>query len=746
MIDFNSLNPMQQQAVTTKDGPVLVLAGAGSGKTGALTVRIAELLKGGVRPWNIMAITFTNKAAKEMKERVYGLVGSDADKIWISTFHSSCVRILRRDIEHIGYDKNFSIYDESDKEKVIKECYKELDMSITDKFLPVKSVMAEISRQKDELIGWEDYRKNVGSDFRKQKIAEVYRVYQERMHSNNALDFDDLIYKTVQLFRECPDVLDSYSDKFRYIMVDEYQDTNTAQYEMVRLLAKKYGNICVVGDDDQSIYGWRGANIRNILDFEKDFPGAAVIKLEQNYRSTKKILDAANAVIKNNESRKAKALWTTNTEGEKITVYRTDNEYDEARYISTKIESLIMQGREYSDFAVLYRTNAQSRVVEEFFVKNNIPYRLYGGVRFYDRKEIKDVVAYLKAINNPNDDVAVKRIINVPKRGIGDTSVDKVSIYAANEGISFYNALSKLGQIDGLGSRSGKLSAFYSVMETMRKASLEESLGDLLDIVLDKSGYLESLKAEGTEEANMRIENIDEFVSKAVEYEKNNPESNLGGFLEDIALVADIDEASKDDGNNTVALMTLHSAKGLEFPYVFIAGMEEGIFPSQRSYMTEDEKGVEEERRLCYVGITRAREKLFMTMAKSRMQHGMTQYNMPSRFIKEIPLELLDMPTGGNGVTRKPDYTVSKTVVSMGRKSNYEKPNPYGMGGANSDILKPKNVSMDLSSGDKVRAPKYGIGTVLNIKNAGADYEVEVDFGEKGTKKFMYTLSKLKKV
>lgn len=743
MINFSELNPMQQRAVMKKDGPVLVLAGAGSGKTGALTVRIAELLKSGVRPWNIMAITFTNKAAKEMKERVTAIVGDEAENIWISTFHSSCVRILRRDINHIGFDRNFSIYDESDKEKVIKECYKQLNISLTDKFLPVKGVMAEISRQKDELIGWEDYKKDAGGDIRKQKIADIYRVYQERLHSNNALDFDDLIYKTVQLFRTCPDVLDYYSEKFRYIMVDEYQDTNTAQYTLVRLIASKYGNICVVGDDDQSIYGWRGANIRNILDFEKDFPGAEVIKLEQNYRSTQTILDAANAVIKNNESRKAKALWTTNEKGEKITVYRTENEYDEARYIAQKIESLIMQGQEYGDFAVLYRTNAQSRLIEEFFIKNNIPYRLYGGVRFYDRKEIKDVIAYLKAINNPNDDIALRRIINVPKRGIGDSSVDKVSVFAAQNGISLYSALSKLGQIEGLGARSGKLAAFFSVMESLKETAETESLSDIIDMVLDKSGYLESLKAEGTEEADMRIENIDEFVSKAVEYEKENPEGGLSGFLEDVALIADIDEASKDEGGNTVALMTLHSAKGLEFPYVFISGMEEGMFPSQRSIMTEDERGVEEERRLCYVGITRAQQKLFLTMAKSRMQHGMTNYNQPSRFLKEIPNELLDMPS--NNVPKK-DYTVSKTVVTMGRKKSFDKPKPYSMGTLNQDILKPKNIDFDLTEGDKVRAPKYGIGTVTDIKNAGADYEVSVDFGDKGTKKFMYALSKLKKV
>lgn len=743
MINFSELNPMQQQAVMKKEGPVLVLAGAGSGKTGALTVRIAELLKGGVRPWNIMAITFTNKAAKEMKERVTAIVGEEAEKIWISTFHSSCVKILRRDISHIGFDRNFSIYDESDKEKVIKECYKQLNISLTDKFLPIKSVMAEISRSKDELIGWEDYRKDAGGDIRKQKIADIYRTYQERLHSNNALDFDDLIYKTVQLFKTCPEVLDYYNEKFRYIMVDEYQDTNTAQYTLVRLLAKKYGNICVVGDDDQSIYGWRGANIRNILDFEKDFPGAEVIKLEQNYRSTQTILDAANAVIKHNESRKAKALWTTNDKGEKITVYRTDNEYDEARYIAQKIESLVMRGQEYKNFAVLYRTNAQSRLIEEFFIKNNIPYRLYGGVRFYDRKEIKDVIAYLKAINNPNDDIALRRIINVPKRGIGDTSVDKLAVFASNEGISLYGAFSRLGQIDGLGSRSGKLSAFYGVMESLRKTAETGSLYDIMDAVLNKSGYLEALQAEGTEEANMRIENIDEFVSKAVEYESANPEGGLGGFLEDVALIADIDEASKDDGGNTVALMTLHSAKGLEFPFVFIAGMEEGMFPSQRSIMTENENGVEEERRLCYVGITRAQQKLFLTMAKSRMQHGMTNYNQPSRFLKEIPNELLDMPISN---TPKKDYTVSKTVVAMGRKNEFDKPKPYSMGILNQDILKPKNMDFDLAVGDKVRAPKYGIGTVTDIKNAGADYEVAVNFGEKGAKKFMYALSKLKKV
>lgn len=744
MIGFDRLNDMQKKAVLQTEGAVLVLAGAGSGKTGALTVRIAHLIEKGVKPWNILAITFTNKAAKEMSERVNKLIGDKAKDIWVSTFHSTCVRILRRDIDKIGYSRDFSIYDTDDQEKMMKEVFKRLNFSITDKTFTVKGALAEISKQKEELISWEDYEAKTDKDIRKVKFAKAYRIYQTLLKENNALDFDDLIYKTVQLFKTDTDVLDYYQEKFKYIMVDEYQDTNTSQYELVRLLSAKYKNICVVGDDDQSIYGWRGANIRNILDFEKDFEDTVVIKLEQNYRSTKTILDAANSVIKNNTTRKDKTLWTENDKGSIIHIKRADNEYDEARFVGDKINELILKGdRKYKDFAVLYRTNAQSRAIEDYFVKKSIPYRLLGGIRFYERKEIKDVLSYLKVLSNPADTIALKRIINVPKRGLGDASIEKVENFANENNMSFYEALSHIDEITELKTRAKKFKEFYEVMTEIEKDANELSVSELIESVLNKTGYVQLLQDEGTDEALARIENIDEFVSKAVEYEKSTDEPSLREFLEDIALVADIDNYEPDE--DTVVLMTMHSAKGLEFPYVFIVGMEEGMFPTYRVMQYGTNEDMEEERRLCYVAITRAKEELFITQAKSRMQHGITQYNAPSRFLKEIPAELIEIPVKPQ-LSEVGDY-IRKSEMRI--KPVFTKPNPYGgiaKKPQTAGIPSPKNATLDYEVGDKVRAPKYGIGTVEKITPGGADFEVTVSFKDKGVKKFMAGLSKLKKV
>lgn len=754
MIGFDQLNEMQQKAVLQKEGPVLVLAGAGSGKTGALTVRIAHLLETGVKPWNILAITFTNKAAKEMKERVYKLVEEAAQDIWISTFHATCVRILRREIHHLDYEGQFSIYDANDQEKLMREVFKQLDYSTTDKSFSVKGAMSIISSLKEEMVSWEDYIKTSDpSDLKASRIAKVYRAYQKRLKENNALDFDDLIYKTVILFRNHPDVLEKYQDRFQYIMVDEYQDTNTSQYELVYMLATKYKNLCVVGDDDQSIYGWRGANIRNILEFEKDFADTVVIKLEQNYRSTKKILEAANSVIHNNQTRKDKSLWTENDSGSILHIYKAENEYDEARFVAERTQEIVNEGRSYSDVAVLYRTNAQSRAVEDQFVKKNIPYRLFGGVRFYERKEISDVLSYLKVLSNPADTIALRRIINVPRRGIGETSIDRLVAFAEENNLTLFDALSRLDEITELKTRASKFRDFYEIIMGLQNEAATLSAAELIDAVVKRSGYFQSLMTEGTEEALSRIQNIDEFVNKAVEYDKTNPEGDLAGFLEEIALVADID--SYEAGDDKVVLMTLHSAKGLEFPYVHMIGMEEGMFPSFRAVMYGGEKDIEEERRLCYVGITRAREELFLTHAKTRMQHGITQYNPPSRFLKEIPHDLVDMPT--REVSDMAKKYAMRDNMKLAPITTLKQPN-VGIRGrerANGSMASslgtkqmpaPKDFVLDYKEGDKVRAPKYGIGVVKSIQNGGADFEVEVSFGEKGTKKFMAKLSKLIKV
>lgn len=737
MIGFEQLNPMQQKAVAQKDGAVLILAGAGSGKTGALTVRIASMLEHGIRPYNILAITFTNKAAKEMRDRVDALAGAAAQDIWISTFHSTCVRILRREIDKIGYSKDFSIYDADDQEKVMKEVFKELNMSITDKLFTVRSAVSAVSHLKEEMISWEDYLKEVDkADIRSWKISRVYEAYQTRLLRNNALDFDDLIYKTVYLFRTRPDVLNAYQERFKYIMVDEYQDTNTSQYELVRLLAAKYGNLCVVGDDDQSIYGWRGANIRNILDFEKDFPNACVIKLEQNYRSTKNILSAANSVIRNNKSRKDKTLWTENNTGSVIHVFRSENDIEEAVFVSETIDKNAIGGKaNYSDFAVLYRTNAQSRAIEDRFVKKGIPYKLFGGVRFYERKEIKDILAYLKLIDNSADTVAIKRIINVPKRGIGEKSIETAECIAVERNISLFSALGRAGECPELKTRGKKLTDFYNFICSLKKRAESLQVHELIAAVAEETGYKAELEADGTDDAMMRIENIDEFTAKAVEFEKTTEDATLSAFLEEIALVADIDSYNEND--DAVVLMTLHSAKGLEFPYVFMVGMEEGLFPGSRAISSGDPNDMEEERRLCYVGITRARKELFLTYALHRMQHGQIQYNAPSRFLAELPPELLD-----NRFKKPQNDPIKHWSFSPagGMKRNIIS-NPY-----KSELSKPTNVEIDFKVGDKVRTPKYGIGEVKDIKSAGADYEVTVLFTGKGTKKFMAGLSKLKKV
>ena len=754
MIGFEQLNEMQQKAVLQQDGPVLVLAGAGSGKTGALTVRIAHLLETGVKPWNILAITFTNKAAKEMRERVLKLVKSGGEDIWISTFHSTCVRILRREIHHIDYDNQFSIYDSGDQEKLMKEVFKQLGLDPMNKSFSARAAISIISGLKEEMVSWEDHAKTADrGDEKSAKITAVYRTYQNRLKENNALDFDDLIYKTVYLFRNHPEVLEKYQDRFRYIMVDEYQDTNTSQYELVYMLASKYKNLCVVGDDDQSIYGWRGANIRNILEFEKDFPNTVVIKLEQNYRSTKKILEAANSVIQNNNTRKEKALWTENDGGSILHIYKGENEYDEARFVAESIHEKLAEGRSFKEMAVLYRTNAQSRAVEDQFVKKGIPYRLFGGTRFYERKEIQDILCYLKVLANPADTIALRRIINVPKRGIGEASIDKVAAFAELNGLSLYDALTRLDEITELKTRVSKFRDFYEIIVSLQEVAPTLSAAELIDTVVKRSGYMQLLMGEGTEEALSRLQNIDEFVSKAVEYDKNNPEGGLMGFLEEVSLVADID--SYQPGEDAAVLMTLHSAKGLEFPYVFMIGMEEGMFPSYRAVVYGGEKEVEEERRLCYVGITRAREELYLTHAKSRMQHGITQYNPPSRFLKEIPQDLVDMPT--REISDMAKKYAMKDSMKLSPITSLKQQRVGGRGTGkpasfipsareNRPISAPKDFTLSYKEGDKVRAPKYGIGVVKSIQNGGADFEVEVSFGEKGTKKFMAKLSKLIKI
>ena len=733
---YDTLNDRQREAVFHTEGPVLILAGAGSGKTRVLTHRIAYLIEEkGVNPWNIMAITFTNKAAGEMRERVDKIVGFGSESIWISTFHSSCVRMLRRFIDRLGFDTNFTIYDTDDQKTLMKDICKRLD--IDTKIYKERAIMAAISSAKDELIGPEEYEINVMGDFSKRKIALAYKEYQKELKKNNALDFDDLIMKTVELFQACPDVLEYFQERFKYIMVDEYQDTNTAQFKFVSLLAEKYRNLCVVGDDDQSIYKFRGANIKNILGFEHVFADAKVVRLEQNYRSTQNILNAANQVIQNNLERKTKTLWTENEEGEKLHFRQFMNAYEEAEYIVGDISKKVREkDGEYRDMAILYRTNAQSRLFEEKFLMANIPYKLVGGVNFYARKEIKDLLAYLKTVDNARDDLAVKRIINVPKRGIGATTLSRVQDYASQENISFYNALRQAEQITSLGRAAAKVAPFVTFIQTLRSKAEILSPSELLKDIIDSTGYVKELEAEGTEEAEARIENIDELITKVVSYEEENDEPTLSGFLEEVALVADIDSVDGDD--NQVLLMTLHSAKGLEFPFVYLAGMEDGIFPSYMTITADDPTEIEEERRLCYVGITRAMKDLTLTCAQQRMIRGETQYNKVSRFIKEIPRELVEL---GREFQEKKVMDIPMPTSFRQMKQAFKQP-----AFVPKQFEVKKSDGLDYSVGDTVKHIKFGTGVVTAIVEGGRDYEVTVNFDKVGVKKMFASFAKLKKV
>ncbi|MBQ3933096.1 MAG: DNA helicase PcrA [Lachnospiraceae bacterium] len=736
---YDSLNDKQKEAVFYSDGPLLILAGAGSGKTRVLTHRVAYLIhEKNVNPYNIMAITFTNKAAREMRDRINRLIGHGAEAVWVSTFHSACVRILRRYIDRIGYNNNFTIYDSDDQKTAIKAACKKLQVDT--KFIKERAIMSAISMAKNNMITPEEYR-NSADDIRTRTISKVYEEYQSRLKKNNALDFDDLLVKTIELFKSDKEVLMAYQDRLQYIMVDEYQDTNKVQFEFIKLLADKYKNICVVGDDDQSIYKFRGADISNILNFEQIFTGTKVIKLEQNYRSTKNVLEAANQVIAHNYSRKQKTLWTEREAGDLVEFRQLDNEYHEAEFIVNSIKDLIDENRyDYKDIACLYRTNAQSRVIEEALLKENIPYKIIGGQNFYQRKEIKDLIAYLKTISNGDDDFAVRRIINVPKRGIGATTIEKVQKYADDNNMSFYQALEDKKCRISLGPRAeGKVNSFVYFIQRM-KAELEyDSISDLMENILSETGYEAELKMEDTDEANARLENINEFFNKIVDYEDKckqaGKENNLDEFLEEIALVADIDNF--DENENYVVLMTVHSAKGLEFPKVFLCGMEDGLFPSKMTLLSDDKSEIEEERRLCYVAITRAMDSITMTSAKRRMMRGDLYIMKVSRFITEIPGLSADLEK-----TRKKRTGMRSEEEREALQRGFKRKTSYSL-----DMFKSAKLeSLDYQVGDRVRHMKFGDGTVTDIKDGGKDYEVTVDFDTAGTRKLFATFAKLKKI
>ena len=756
---YDTLNEPQREAVLHADGPLLILAGAGSGKTRVLTHRIAYLIEElGVNPWNILAITFTNKAAGEMRQRVDNLVGFGSESIWVSTFHSMCVRILRRFIDRLGYDSRFTIYDTDDQKTLMKAVCKKVD--IDTKQFKERMLLSVISSAKNEMILPEEFELNAGGDFAQLKIAKVYREYEAQLKANNALDFDDLLVKTVQLLQTQPDVRENYQERFRYIMVDEYQDTNTVQFKLVSLLAGKYRNLCVVGDDDQSIYKFRGANIRNILDFEKEYPDAKVIKLEQNYRSTGNILNAANGVIRNNKGRKNKTLWTANGEGEKISLRQFDTAYDEAEFIAEDIKKEVRDGASYNDNAVLYRTNAQSRLLEEKFIAMNIPYKIVGGINFYARREIKDILAYLKTVDNGQDDLSVRRIINVPKRGIGLTTINRIQEAADERGISFYEALLAPEMIPGVGRSASKLDSFAALIEYFKGQAEKESLTDLLNEILDMTGYAQNLEADDEIDAESRLQNIEELLNKAAAYEEDcedrGEKATLSGFLEEVALVADIDSLEEDQ--DYVVLMTLHSAKGLEFPHVYLAGMEDGLFPSYMTITGDDPEELEEERRLCYVGITRAEQKLTLTCARKRMVRGETQYNRISRFVTEIPPELLDTGSrkrtyfpeddGTDGNTAGNSLFSSGQSVSAGssRSKSYASKKPFTALTKGKQLTAQKSDSLAYGVGDRVRHVKFGEGTVLDIKEGGRDFEVTVEFDTAGVRKMFAMFAKLVKI
>lgn len=784
---FEGLNPEQQEAVKHNKGPLLILAGAGSGKTRVITYRIAYLIEEcNVNPWNILALTFTNKAASEMRQRVDDIVGYGSENIWVSTFHSTCVRILRRYIEALGYDRSFTIYDSDDQKTLMREICKYLN--IDTKRIKERTLLSVISSAKDELITPEDYALSTHGDFVREKYAAVYKEYQKRLMNNNALDFDDLIMKTVELFQNNPDILEYYQKRFKYIMVDEYQDTNTAQFRLISIMASTRNgngeiehNLCVVGDDDQSIYKFRGANIYNILNFEQQFPNTKVIKLEQNYRSSKNILNAANEVIQNNTERKDKALWTEKEDGEPIYFTQFDTEYAEAEAIVSDIRNAVDTiDAAYNEFAILYRTNAQSRIFEEKLIHANIPYKIVGAVNFYQRKEIKDLLCYLKTIDNGKDDIAVKRIINVPKRGIGLTTIDRISEFAIGNNLSFYEALKRAEYIPGLGRGAAKISPFVSFIEVLKSKLLDPSysLTNLIDEIIEATGYKKELEEEGTDEAQGRIENIDELINKIVSFETDaEEEPTLSSFLEEVALVADIDNLK--DSNNLVVLMTLHSAKGLEFPYVYMCGMEDGIFPGYMSIHSDDQTEIEEERRLCYVGITRAMKKLSMSAARQRMQHGEMQFNKPSRFIHEIPRFLLkqtadslaprfpkkdlNSSTESFSFNKTESFSSNKDVTKPTNSKNPFANNPLiqkGFGGglsmnsttfdkpyqsAKAKLASAASVKPSYDVGDTVEHMKFGTGTVADIQKTNTDYMVTVTFTSGSTKKMLASFAKLLK-
>ncbi|MBD8915744.1 MAG: DNA helicase PcrA [Lachnospiraceae bacterium] len=745
MNTYDSLNEQQKLGVFTTEGPVLILAGAGSGKTRVLTHRVAYLIEEkGVAPYHIMAITFTNKAAGEMRERIDSMIGMGSESIWVSTFHSSCVRILRRFADRLGYANSFTIYDTDDSKTLMKDICKRLE--IDTKIYKEKTFLNVISSAKNELISPEEFAQNAAGDFNKTRQAQVYREYQARLKANNAMDFDDLIMKTVELLKFDTEVRNFYQEKFHYIMVDEYQDTNTAQFELVRLLASGRENLCVVGDDDQSIYKFRGANIYNILNFEKHYPNATVIKLEQNYRSTANILNAANGVIANNQGRKEKRLWTEAGDGEKIYFQQFESAYEEADFIARDIAARVRRGEyQYGDCAILYRTNGQSRMLEEKLIMSGIPYKIVGGVNFYARREVKDLLSYMKVVDNAQDDLAVQRIINVPKRGIGATSIGKASDYAYHMGLNLFEALEKADEIPTLGRAAGKIAPFVELIHHFRSVCANEGVAALLQEIIDETGYVEELKLEGTDEAKARIENIDELITKVVSYEQEAEEPSLSGFLEEVALVADIDSLA-DDGSYVV-LMTLHSAKGLEFPNVYLSGMEDGLFPSYMSITADNsEEEIEEERRLCYVGITRAKQHLSITGARMRMIRGETQFHGISRFVKEIPQELIQ----GNTWEPKPrDEFLGERPISNRQKMQKMKKTPLAAQtyqAAKDFGTKIQKNSLDYGEGDRVKHIKFGEGTVVQINDGGRDFEVTVEFDGAGRKKMFASFAKLQKV
>ncbi|MFR8859088.1 MAG: DNA helicase PcrA [Enterococcus faecium] len=736
---LNGMNPRQKEAVLHTDGPLLLMAGAGSGKTRVLTHRIAYLIEEKeVNPWNILAITFTNKAAKEMKERVNAILASGGEDVWVSTFHSMCVRILRRDVDFIGYNRNFTIIDSSEQLTLMKRILKELN--IDPKKYDPRSILGTISQAKNSLQTPQDFAKMQGSYY-EEIVAKCYAAYQKELQYNQCMDFDDLIMNTIRLFEEHPDSLTYYQNKFHYIHVDEYQDTNHAQYTLVNLLAGRFRNLCVVGDADQSIYGWRGADMQNILDFEKDYPDAAVILLEQNYRSTKNILSAANQVIENNSNRKPKNLWTENKEGNKITYYRADNERDETRFIVDRMQEEIRSNhRNYGDFAILYRTNAQSRVMEETLLKANIPYKMVGGHKFYDRKEIKAILAYLNVLANPQDSISFERIVNSPKRGIGPGSIEKLRSFASLHEWPLLEAAQNV-ELANIGGKAGQqLGSFGEMIQEVTQMIPYLTVTELTKEVLDRSGYLEDLKIQNTLEAQARIENLEEFLTVTQEFDKqfeqqneedaDAPEEKLTVFLNDLALVSDIDNLEEDASQ--VTLMTLHAAKGLEFPVVFLIGLEEGVFPLSRALMEESE--LEEERRLAYVGITRAEEALYLTNAFSRTLYGRTQYNRPSRFVEEIDQELLEIE-GMRPTPKKTPVFAKKTAYSYKQPETAVVPSKSATGGENNN-WKP---------GDKVKHKKWGLGTVVRVSGTSKDLELDVAFPSQGVKRLLAAFAPIEK-